>query len=67
MAQGADSKNNKTKSKSSVTNHYPNPLSQFVATVKNHKDFFTKIDIEHANASRNLQEYIGWPSTQAFK
>ena len=34
MAQGADSNNRKNKSKSLVTNYYPNPLSQFVATVK---------------------------------
>ena len=25
------------------------------------------MDIERANAARKLQEYIGWPSTQAFK
>ena len=66
MAQGADSKNKKTKFNSSVTNYYQNPSSQFVATVKENKDLFTKRDTEHANADQNLQEYIGWPSTQAF-
>ena len=67
MAKGEDSNNKKTKSKSSVTNFHPNPSSQFVATVKNNKEFFTKRDIERANAGRNWQEYIGWPSPQAFK
>ena len=52
MAHGADSK--KTKSKSSVTNYYPNPLSKFSATVKEKKEFFTKRDIERANAARKL-------------
>ena len=59
MSQVADSKNNKNKSKSLVTNYYPNPLSQFVATVKENKDFFIKKDTERANAARKLQEYIG--------
>ena len=51
----------------SVTNYYPNSLAQFVATVKENKDFFTKKYIERAHSTRKLQEYIGWPSTQAFK
>ena len=51
----------------SVTNYYPNSLAQFVATVKENKDFLTKRDIERANAARKLQEYIGCPSTQAYK
>ena len=53
MAQGADSKNNKTKSNSSVTNYYPNPSSQFVATVK--EELFIKMGIERANTARKLQ------------
>ena len=67
MKQGVDSRNKKTKFKSSVTNHYPNPSTKFVSTVKENKDFFTKRDTECANAAQNLQEYIGWPSTQALK
>ena len=67
MSQVADSKNNKNKSKSLVTNYYPNPLSQFVATVKENKEIFTKRDIERANAARKLQECIRWPRIQTFK
>ena len=63
MAQGSDSNNKKNKSKGSLTNYYPNPSSPFLATVKENKEFFTKRDIEHANADQKLQEYIGWPST----
>ena len=43
MLLGADSKNRKTKYNSSVTNFHTNPLSKFVATVKDNKDFFTKM------------------------
>ena len=34
MVQGSDSKNTKTKYKSLITNYFPNPSSQFLATVK---------------------------------
>ena len=30
-------------------------------------EFFKKEYIERTNKARKLQEYIGWPSTQAFK
>ena len=56
MAQGVGSNDKKTKSNISVTNYYPNPLPQFVATFKENKDLFTKRDIEFANAARKLQE-----------
>ena len=67
MLLGADSKNSKTKYNSSVTNFHTNPLSKFVATVQDNKDFFTKNDIERANVDQKLQEHIGWPITQFFK
>ena len=67
MTQGANSKNKKNKSKSLVTNYYPNPLSKLVRTVKENKDFLTKMGIERTNAAQNIQKYIGWPKTLAFK
>ena len=41
--------------------------SSLLATVEENKEFFTRGDIERANADRKLQEYIGWPRTQDFK
>ena len=51
------------KSKNPFTNYSP----QFVTTVKTNKDVFIKKDIQRADKARLLQEYIGWPSTEAFK
>ena len=43
------------------------PHSQFITTVTQNSQHYTKREIQGARASRALQESIGWPSTQFFK
>ena len=53
MAQVADSKNKKTKSNSSVTNYYPNPLSQFVCNSQREQGLLHKNG--HRTRERSLK------------
>ena len=39
----------------------------FLSTVSSNKEYFTRREIEQADAARLLQAQIGWPSTDQFK
>ena len=40
--------------------------TQYIQTVKENEKLMSKKEIERAQHARNLQEYLGWPSTQEF-
>eukprot|EP00957_Ditylum_brightwellii_P008057 611237-Ditylum_brightwellii.AAC.1 len=41
--------------------------ASFTQTVAGNKQYFSKLEIEGAEAVRSLQQLIGWPSTTTFK
>ena len=55
--------NSNNHSKSKVNNYGVNLLN----TVANNKSFFTKRQIKNAETARQLQQCIGWPSSDAIK
>ena len=56
-----DVKHNTTTQKESV-----NVQTQYIQTVSENKKLMSKREIERAQSARELQEYLGWPSTKEF-
>ena len=36
----------------------------FLSTVKDNIQYYGKIDVEHVRKAKNLQEWLGWPTTR---